>query len=69
MAYDAGAAAEEGRRRRIGWDGVIGNGKWEEIGIWFDSALTFPADLELKLSETIRSLPRPFGEFRDGPEP
>lgn len=42
MAFDAIDALERGRARRVGWDGIISSDGWEEIGVWFYSALTFP---------------------------
>jgi arylsulfatase A-like enzyme len=46
MTFDQKQAEKENRPRRVGWDGIIANGPWETIGVWFYSAATFPAYFE-----------------------
>ena len=46
MRYDQIVSERTGDPRRVGWDGIIANGNWREIGVWFYSAATFPAYFE-----------------------
>lgn len=43
MEFDRREAERTGKPRRVGWDGIIANGGWQDIGVWFYSAATFPA--------------------------
>ncbi|MDQ8194117.1 sulfatase-like hydrolase/transferase [Coraliomargarita sp. SDUM461004] len=46
MAFERVNYGDNLLRRRVAWDGVIGNGIWENVGVWFYSAYTFPAYFE-----------------------
>jgi arylsulfatase A-like enzyme len=46
MAFERANDGGNALSRRVAWDGVVGNGIWGKVGVWFYSAYTFPAYFE-----------------------